>query len=80
MLRGLIGTVSVVPPTLDAYFDAMNRCEALDLRSGAIFDALHFVAARQVQADAVLTFNCGDFQRLCAGTPLRVLSPAEPSP
>ena len=80
MVRGLIGMVSVVPSGIGDYSDAMARCEALDLRSGAIFDALNFVAALRVGADAVLTFNTADFERLCAGSSVHVVAPFEPPP
>lgn len=36
----------------------------LELTSGAVYDALHVVAAEKVDADQLLTFNGRDFRRM----------------
>jgi hypothetical protein len=52
----------------------------MGLRSGAIFDALHLVAAERAEVDALLTFNLKDFLRFSpsirveAPTPVVALS------
>lgn len=39
----------------------MQRCGERGLRSGALYDALHFVAAARQEADILLTFNTRHF-------------------
>ena len=70
----------VVPLTLDIYDDAIDRCASKGLRSGAIFDALHLVAAERASAEALLTFNDSDFNRLTVGSPgdPRIIVPPDP--
>jgi hypothetical protein len=54
---------------------ALERCSGLGLASGAVYDALHMVAAERVAANAVLTWNPADFERLRVETSPRVLTP-----
>lgn len=45
----------------------------LGLTSGAIYDALHVVAAEKVDADQLLTFNGRDFRRMPPEDPTVVI-------
>ncbi len=59
--------VAVQPPQallLTDYQAAAARCARFGSRSGAIFDALHLVAAERLGCDALLTLNVRDFHRL----------------
>jgi predicted nucleic acid-binding protein len=67
VLRGFVSTVAITEPM---YLDALDRCATRGLGSGAVFDALHLVAAEAAGADLMLTFNERDFSRLAgAGSP-----------
>jgi predicted nucleic acid-binding protein len=68
----------VVPLTIALYVAALDRCSSRGLRSGAIFDALHLAAAEAGGAEAVLTFNMGDFTRLSAAGGPRIVEPPDP--
>jgi predicted nucleic acid-binding protein len=68
----------VVPLTSGAYMRAVERCSARGLKSGAVFDALHLIAAERARADALLTFNPDDFTRLAQGERPRVVVPSAP--
>lgn len=78
MLQKLCEFARVVDPSRPFYQDAVDACVAIGARSGAIYDALHYVSACHARADAVLTFNVKDFQRLCRSENLRVCVPPEP--
>jgi predicted nucleic acid-binding protein len=65
-------------PTADTYLAAMARCEARSLRSGAIYDALHLIAAECEGADALLTLNPDDFTRLSEGERPTIAVPPDP--
>jgi len=63
-----------------AYREAMRRCSERGLRSGALYDALHLVSAESGKADAFLTFNPADFERLViTGSPAIVVPPDPPA-
>jgi predicted nucleic acid-binding protein len=53
-----------IPLTPADYRAAADRCAAVRVRSGAIFDALHLIAAENSGATVILTFNERDFSRL----------------
>jgi len=53
-----------------------NRTRAL--KSGAVFDALHLIAAERARADALLTFNPNDFSRLAQGERPKIVVPSAP--
>lgn len=57
-----------------AYLTASRRCAERGLRSGAIFDALHLVCAERERADAVVTANVKDFERLLTPSSPRIIS------
>jgi predicted nucleic acid-binding protein len=60
------------------YRQAMRRCAERGERSGAIFDALHLVAAEASQSDALVTLNPADFERLAAKHGPRIIVPPDP--
>lgn len=68
----------VVPLTTGAYMTAVERCSARALKSGAVFDALHLIAAERARADALLTFNPDDFTCLAQGERPKVVVPSAP--
>jgi predicted nucleic acid-binding protein len=71
----MLSDVQVVSLSQALYLEALDRCVSRGVVSGAVFDALHLVAAEQAGADVMLTFNEKDFVRLAEpGTP-RILSP-----
>lgn len=58
------------------YRRAIDRCVARGLRSGAIYDALHLVAAEAQGAEVLLTFNVADFERLAGPDSPQIRAPA----
>lgn len=79
-VRRLRSVLTLIPPTERIYRAALARCTARALASGVIFDALHLMTAEEVGADAVLTFNHADFDRLVdAGSPRIVVPPDPPA-
>jgi predicted nucleic acid-binding protein len=66
----------VTPLTTGAYMTAVERCSARARKSGAVFDALHLIAAERARADALLTFNPGDFTRLAQGERPKIVVPS----
>lgn len=70
--------IEIVDLTENDYHRAMRRCGERSLRSGAIYDALHLVAAERWEADIFLTFNVGDFTRLTLAGGPRITLPPDP--
>jgi hypothetical protein len=68
--------VEVVTPEITRA--AVVRCANKNLLSGAIFDALHLLAAEASRADVMLTFNVFDFQRLSDSASPRIVEPPSP--
>ena len=60
------------------YRRAMQRCTERGEGSGAIFDALHLVAAEAAQSDALVTLNPTDFERLSNEHGPRIIVPPDP--
>lgn len=77
-VRRLRSSLTLVPPTERIYRVALARCTQRKLSSGVVFDALHLVAAEEVRADALLTFNHADFARLTYRASPRVVVPPDP--
>ena len=76
MVVGEIATIAQVTALTHAmYFQALDRCVSQGARSGAVFDALHLIAAERAGADVVLTLNEKDFVRLAHPTGPRILAP-----
>lgn len=63
---------------LATYRTAMVRCTDRGARSGAVYDAIHLVAAEHCGADVLLTFNARDFNRLVLPGSPRIVVPPEP--
>jgi predicted nucleic acid-binding protein len=70
----------IQPVTLewDDYCLALERCGERGSRSGAIYDALHLIAAERQGADVFLTFNTRDFNVLARENGPRILAPPDP--
>jgi predicted nucleic acid-binding protein len=66
------------PMSVKIYTGALRLCSDRGLRSGAIFDALHWAAAAEAEADLFLTFNPEDFVRLGNGAKMKVVIPPDP--
>lgn len=62
----------------EVYDIALRRCADAELSSGAIFDALHLVAAEAAEAELMLTFNVRDFVRLAVEGSPKILAPPDP--
>lgn len=62
----------------ETYLCALRRCAQRNLRSGAVFDALHLVSAEIRSADGLVTFNAGDFERLRDESSPPIVVPPEP--
>lgn len=67
-----------IPPDESIYSAAIQRCAAHGLSSGAVFDAIHMLTAEHARADAVLTFNRVDFERLHREGGPRLVNPPDP--
>lgn len=61
-----------------SYDLALHRCADAGVRSGAIFDALHLVAAETAGAGLMLTFNIKDFRRVAKEVSPPILAPPDP--
>jgi predicted nucleic acid-binding protein len=66
------------PPTMQVYRESIRRCSDRGFRSGAVFDALHLVAARFGRADRFVTFNDAHFTRLREEGDPEILVPPDP--
>jgi predicted nucleic acid-binding protein len=60
------------------YQAAVERCVERGLRSGAVFDALHLVAAERQGAQLFVTANVRHFERLASDESPRILPPDTP--
>jgi len=78
VLERLGRTVRFVSAGRAAYPNAVGRCAARALRSGAVYDALHLVTAEREAADLFLTFNIDDFVRLAEPGGPRIVAPPDP--
>lgn len=66
LLEGAIARCEVLASSRDDYALAIARCIERGVRSGAVYDALHVIAAERARADAIVTATVGDFERLVA--------------
>jgi predicted nucleic acid-binding protein len=64
LVNRLLPHLRVTSLSRAVYVEALRRCAGLGLRSGAVYDALHLIAAEKVGANVFLTFNLSDFERL----------------
>lgn len=54
----------IVPLGHEDYLEARQRVTDFALTSGAVYDALHVIAAEKVEAHELITFNADDFRRM----------------
>lgn len=66
VVQGLAGTLIISSTTTEDYLGAIELCVARSLRSGSVFDAIHWVQAVRDGAEVFLTFNPKDSARLAA--------------
>lgn len=76
MLRRLASRLEVVAVTDELELAAIRRCAERGLSGGAVHDALHLVTAEASRADAVVTWNERDFERLSEPTSPRIVVPS----
>lgn len=62
----------------ELYDAALRRSATSKLSSGAVFDALHVVAAEAAEADLILTFNVKHFLPLTTSASPLLLAPPDP--
>jgi predicted nucleic acid-binding protein len=74
----LADVLQTVEIDANTYWLAIHRCSDRGLRSGALFDGLHLVTAEVNGADALVTFNPGDFHRLVTAESPEIVVPPEP--
>jgi predicted nucleic acid-binding protein len=79
-LQRLERIVNFGRPDKAIYAAAAARCASLGLRSGAIYDALHLIAAESEKATLFLTFNERDFTRLAGAESPRIVVPSDARP
>lgn len=77
-LDRLLERVEAVPLSGAIYHQALDRCSHRGFRSGVVFDALHLVCAEKRQADVLVTFNRGDFDRLTTEDSPKIVVPPDP--
>ena len=78
VVERLLSSFPPVQITGPIYLAAMRRCAEKDLRSGALFDALHLICAESEGVAALVTFNRLDFERLGTSGSPRILVPPDP--
>jgi len=64
LVDGVADLLTVTELRYEDYATALDRMVEHDLASGAIYDALHVVAAEKTEAAELVTFNGSDFQRM----------------
>lgn len=64
LVDGVAELLTVYELLHDDYTTALKRMVEHDLSSGAIYDALHVVAAEKTEAKELVTFNGSDFWRM----------------
>lgn len=77
-IERLIQRVAPIDLGGETYLAAIRRCVERGLRSGALFDALHLICAEQTEAEAFVTFNRRDFERLTSSESPPILVPPDP--
>lgn len=78
LVERLIQHIRPVAMTSALYRKAIRRCAERGERSGAIFDALHLVAAEVSRSDVLVTLNPADFERLSSENGPRIVVPPDP--
>jgi predicted nucleic acid-binding protein len=77
-MERLAQKLEVIDIGVDLYWNAIQRCTATGVRSGALFDALHLVVAEATDADFFVTFNAADFRRLAVDASPEIRVPPDP--
>lgn len=77
-MRRLLESFHPVELSEDVYRRALRRCAERNLRSGAVFDALHLISAESRRVEALVTFNRADFERLTTESSPPIVVPPEP--
>jgi len=62
--RNFTRDLAVLPLSTDDYTAAVERIASLGLSSGAVYDALHLIAAERQKCERLFTSNLADFNRL----------------
>ena len=61
--EAVVQRMEVVPLTARDYRSVIRDVAAKELRSGAVYDALHVHCARKERVHQILTYNLSDFRR-----------------
>lgn len=81
IIQRLENRLNLDSPSELIYREAIRRSTSRGLRSGVLDDAIHLVSAREAAADAIVTLNPKDFERLRdTGDPDIVVPPDPPGP
>lgn len=78
MVERLLTKIKPLGMSANVYKESIRRSTERGVRSGALFDALHLVAAEHAEADAFLTFNVRDFERLSKAGGPEIMVPPDP--
>jgi predicted nucleic acid-binding protein len=79
ILERLVKQLLPIPLGAAVYRGAIGRCSERSLSSGAIFDAIHLIAAERIGASLFVTFNVSDFERLTLDNSRpRIVLPPDP--
>ncbi|MBN2234200.1 MAG: PIN domain-containing protein [Opitutales bacterium] len=68
--HSILPLFTLVSLTTEHYLHALQLTVESNLPSGAIYDALHLIGARDANCDTLLTFNLRHFQTLAPKDPL----------
>lgn len=80
LVLDLFDYIRFLPSNAEQYRQAIERCSGRGYRSSVIYDALHLSAAENCGADAVVTLNAGDFERLTEPSSPRIVDPMVEQP
>lgn len=78
VIERLVRHIKPVALRWDDYRSAMQRCGERGLRSGTVYDALHFVAAARHEADLFLTLSTRHFIPMATDDGPRIVAPPDP--
>jgi hypothetical protein len=78
VIERLVRYIKPIALRWDDYKSAMQRCGERGLRSGTVYDALHYINAARQDADLFLTFNTRHFIPLAADDGPRIVAPPDP--
>lgn len=76
LLTNIESMIDLTPQVGADYTRAFALADALDLRSGGIYDALHLACAERLGAEELWTFNERHFMRFHALTAVRIVVPS----